>query len=524
MPHLAGEPRNQLIMISLENSVPQDAFVRVIDAFVDAIDMESFGFDHTTSKDEGRPCFHPSILMKLYLYGYRYGIRSSRKLEREARLNIEALWLTSCQNPRYKTIADFRKKHAKAFRQVFRSFVVLLKDWNMVDGKTIAIDSFKIRAQNSLKNNLNLAKIERHLAYIDAKIDQYQAELDLADRDDQRQELQKKIQAQQARKSSYKAAEKKLRESGQDQISLTDPDARAVVLHRNIVNVGYNVQASVDSKNKLLVEFDTGEINDSHALAPMAQATKQLLNTEQMDVLADKGYHTGEELQQCEKLGITTYISPKATAPKDSGVFPGSDFIYSLQDDSYTCPAGQTMKTNKVWHAHSGKERTPAFRFQRYTTTACKKCLLGSQCTKGKANGRVIHRSEFAASIERNNSRVTANPNYYRQRQQIAEHPFGTLKRQRGFTFTLMKGKHKVLAEVGLEFIGYNLVRCISVVGITELIKKLKKHGLLVLKCLLKSFLARIRMQAFSNPKKLFLVVQKIGTPNSQQISIIPYI
>lgn len=203
-------------MLSLESSVPADAFVRAIDAFVDAIDLESFGFDHTTSKDEGRPCFHPSILLKLYLYGYRFGIRSSHKLEREARLNLEALWLTSCQNPRYKTIADFRKKHAKAFRQVFRSFVALLKECNLVDGKTIAIDSFKIRAQNSLKNNLNQAKIERHMAYIDGKIDEYQAQLDQADREDQQRELREKIQLQQTRKRPYKAAGEELRESGQD--------------------------------------------------------------------------------------------------------------------------------------------------------------------------------------------------------------------------------------------------------------------------------------------------------------------
>ena len=524
MPHLAGEPRNQLIMLSLESSVPQDAFVRVIDAFVDATDLESFGFDHTTSKDEGRPCFHPSILLKLYLYGYRYGIRSSRKLEREARLNLEALWLTSCQNPRYKTIADFRKKHAKAFRQVFRSFVVLLKDWNLVDGKTIAIDSFKIRAQNSLKNNLNQAKIERHLAYIDDKIDQYETELDRADSEDQRQELREKLRSQQARKSSYQAAEKKLQETGQDQISLTDPDARAVVLHRNIVNVGYNVQASVDSKNKLLVEFDTGDVNDSHALAPMAEATRELLKTEQMDVLADKGYHTGEELQKCEQQGITTYISPKAPVVKDSKLFPVTDFIYSEQDDTYTCPAGEIMKTNKVWHAHSGRNKSVPYRFQRYTTTVCKTCAFRSQCTNNKQNGRVIERSEYAGSIERNNIRVTANPNYYRQRQQLAEHPFGTLKRQRGFTFTLMKQKHNVLGEVGLEFIGYNLVRCTTVMGITELIKALKKGCFSTFKRFFKLFFGSNPGPGFPKAKDLIFYCSKITHLHTQGTIIMLYI
>lgn len=296
------------------------------------------------------------------------------------------------------------------------------------------------------------------------------------------------------------------------------------MLHRNIVNVGYNVQASVDSKNKLLVKYDTGDVNDSHALSPMAQATRELLKAEQMDVLADKGYHTGEELQKCEQQGITTYISPKAPVIKDSGLFSVTDFIYSQQDDTYTCPGGEIMRTNKVWYAHSGKERTPAFRFQRYTTTACKTCVLRDQCTEGKANGRAIDRSEYAGSIERNNIRVTANPDYYRQRQQIAEHPFGTLKRQRGFTFTLMKGKHKILGEVGLEFIGYNLCRCISVMGTTELIKALKKYGFSVLKRLLNRFLSLFAAPGIKEPLNLIFYCSKITDPYTRRTIIMPYI
>lgn len=487
MPHVTGEERNQLVMLSLESTVAPDAFVRVIDAFVDVTDLESFGFAHARCKDEGRPSFHPSILMKLYLYGYHYGIRTSRKLEREARLNMEAMWLTTCQNPRYKTIADFRKNHAKAFRQVFRSFVLLLKDMELVNGKTIAVDSFKIRAQNSLKNNLNQKKIDRHLEYIDNKISEYEQLLDQADREDDRKELEEKIKQQATRRKGYQQAEQQLKESGQEQISLTDPDARSVVLHRNIVNVGYNIQASSDSKHKLLVEYDTGDVNDSHALGEMAENTQKLLSPESMDVLADKGYHTGEELQRCEELNITAYVSPKAPVIKDPGVFPVTDFVYNEQEDYYTCPAGEIMKTNGTWHNHSGKGKIPAFRFQRYTTPVCKNCSIRKQCTKGKANGRAIDRSEYAGAIERNNKRVTQNPDYYRLRQQITEHPFGTLKRQRGFTFTLMKGKEKVLGEVGVVFIGYNLSRCVSILGTENLIKALKK-------CTIVLFLSKTRL------------------------------
>jgi transposase len=520
MPHVTGEERNQLIMLSLESTVSPDAFVRVVDAFVDGIDMESFGFVHARCKDEGRPSFHPSILMKLYLYGYHYGIRTSRKLEREACLNMEAMWLTSCQNPRYKTIADFRKNHAKAFRQVFRSFVLLLKEWELVDGKTIAVDSFKIRAQNSLKNNLNQNKINRHLDYIDNKIAEYENLLDQADSDEDRLELQQKITQKQERKEGYKKLEQQLEESGQEQISLTDPDARSVVLHRNIVNVGYNIQAVSDSKHKLLVEFETGDVNDSHALAEMAENTQKLLAPDSMDVLADKGYHTGQELQRCQESGIKTFVSPKDSAAGDSGVFPVTGFVYNPQDDSYTCPAGETMRTNGTWHNHSGKTKTPAFRFQRYTTPACKNCTIRQQCTRAKANGRTIERSEYAQAIERNNKQVAENPLYYQLRQQITEHPFGTLKRQRGFTFTLMKGKTKVLGEVGLEFIGYNLSRCVSILTTGELIKALKKCCLDLICQLFRLFSALSRNQPGKITAKDFSPVPIYYLFNAQQITL----
>lgn len=509
MPHVLGEERNQLIMLSLESSVAADAFVRVIDAFVDATDLNSFGFAHVQSKDEGRPAFHPSVLLKLYLYGYRYGIRTSRKLEREARLNLEAMWLTSCQSPKYKTIADFRKNHAKAFRLVFRSFVMLLKDWDLADGKTIAVDSFKIRAQNSLKNNLNQAKIDRHLEYIDAKINEYEQQLDLADSEEDRQELQEKIETQQQRKEAYLGAEQELKQSGQEQISLTDPDARAVVLHRNIVNVGYNVQASSDSKNKLLVAYDTGDVNDSHALEPMARQTMELLGVQTTDVLADKGYHAGSQLAACQSQGIVCYVSPKDSSAPNSEVFPLTAFPYNQAEDYYTCPAGERMQTNNNWYQHSGKGKTPAFRFKRYTTTACKSCSIKGQCTKGKANGRAIDRSEFADAIEQNRQRLNANPGYYRLRQQITEHPFGTLKRQRGFTFVLVRGKEKVLGEVGLAFIGYNLGRCANIWGIEKLIKALRMRCLLDFSSLFEPILSPFQLIVEKQLKTLLFYCSK---------------
>ena len=472
MQHIQGEERNQLQMFCLEQMVEADSFVRVIDYFVDSIDLASFGFRHVSVKEEGRPPYHPAVLLKLYFYGYRYGVRSSRKLEREAKLNLEVRWLMCEQTPSARTICMFRKEYADAFRNIFRKFVFLLKELGLIEGKTIAIDSFKVRAQNSLKNNYNQKKIDRQLEYIDGRIKEFEQALDAADSQETKTALQDKIETQKSRKEKYKALEAELKETGKDQISTTDEDAQAVVLQRGITVVGYNVQASVDAKNKLITHFDTGGVNDTNALAPVAIAAKEGLHVEEMDVLADKGYHTGEQIRQCEQNGITTYVSPKEPASNDPDIFPITSFIYNAENNSYTCPAGEILTTNGTWLTHSSKGYKSAYKFQRYNTKKCKSCELQVQCTKSKTNGRNIDRSEFAADVEQNNKRVKENPAYYKQRQQLAEHPWGTLKRQRGFDHVLTRGKRNVLGEVSLVFIGYNLSRFAM---ITEGINDLKE-------------------------------------------------
>ncbi|MCK4921605.1 MAG: IS1182 family transposase [Bacteroidales bacterium] len=500
----------------------------MVDAFVDAIDLKSFGFAHVECHEEGRPPYHPSILLKLYLYGYRYGIRTTRKLEREAQTNIEAMWLLTGLRPKYKTIADFRKNHSKAFREVFRRFVCLLKDWKLIDGQTVAIDSFKIRGNNSLKNNFNDKKLSHHLAYIDAQISEYEALLDVADKQEDKKGIEEKLKERKEKQTKYTQVKKDLEESGEEQISLTDPDSRAVILLRNIVNVGYNIQSSSDSKHKFLVEYDTGHVNDTNALANIAIDTKELLGVEHLNALADKGYHTGAELSKCRENGITTFVSPKAPATRDIGLYPITSFIYDHKNDLIQCPQGHEMRTNNTWHQHSDKRKGKkgAYRFRRYNTPACKTCISRHLCTQSK-NGRYIDRSEYANVTEENAKRIYENPEYYRLRQQITEHMFGTLKRQRGFTFTLVRGKENVLGEVGLMFIGYNLSRCISVLGAEKLIKALRKSCLLgfadkillLLSQFKKSFSLSIktipvRMGSFYfikgsllNPKELYLCV-----------------
>jgi len=484
MQHKQGENRDQMFMLSLESAIAADVIVRVVDVFVDVIDLKSFGFAHVECQEEGRPPYHPSVLLKLYLYGYHYGIRTTRKLEREAQTNIEAMWLLSGLRPKYKTIADFRKNHSKAFREVFRRFVCLLKEWNLIEGETVAIDSFKIRGSNSLKNNFNESKLKRHLDYIENQIKEYEALLDANDKEEDKKELEKKIEERKEKQAKYEQIKTELENSGEEQISLTDPDSRSVILHKNIINVGYNIQASSDEKHKLLVEFDTGDVNDTHALSPIAIQTKELLQIDHLNALADKGYHTGEELEQCQKNDITTYVSPKAPSTKDIGLYPITSFIYDTKQDIYICPQGNAMHTKGTWHQHSDNRRSGkgAYRFQRYTTPACKTCKSRHLCTKSKTNGRYIDRSEYAEIIEANARRVNDNPDYYRKRQQITEHMFGTLKRQRGFTHALVRGKTKVLGEVGLMFIGYNLTRCATIIGIKNLIKALRECCLYILK------------------------------------------
>lgn len=470
MHHVPGKDRNEPLSGSLEELVASDSFVRIIDAFVDAIDLESFEFSYFRLNAEGRPPFHPSIMMKLLLYGYRYGIRPSRKLEYACKTNIEVMWLIEQRQPSYKTINNFRKENHKAFREVFRRFVFILKEWKLIGGKTIAIDSFKIRAQNSLKNNYNAAKINRQLKYIDRKINEYESALDGEDEP----VLQQKILDKKKMRKAYKRLKRSLEKSGESQISTTDADARAVVFQRNSVKVGYNIQAASDAKHKLLIAMDTGEVNDTKALCSMASQAAENISAKRIKILADKGYHTGRELKGCEAEGFTTFISPKESSSSKSNTNYSMDkFRYTPRTDTYTCPAGHILRTNGRWYNKKLLHTRQSYLVKHYKTKACNGCVLRQACTKNKM-GRLIERSEYQPYITRNNKRVEKDPDYYRQRQQLIEHQFGTLKRQRGFDYTLLCGKDQVLAEVALSFICYNLGRTVSILDFPETLRRLK--------------------------------------------------
>jgi len=467
MDHIQGIDRNQISIFALEELVQNDSWARLIDMFVDALPLDKLGFASLQTAEEGRPPYHPADILKLYMYGYKHGIRSSRKLEHAARVNVELWWLLKGLKPSNRAISYFRTNNRKAFKNAFRHFVLVLKDWDLIDGEVIAIDSFKIRAQNSLKNNFNQNKISRQLKYIDEKIEAYEKQLDEEDDEYQQQELKNKLDTQKQNKQNYHDLQTKLKESGEAQISLSDPDAKAVVLHRNIVNVGYNIQTACDQKNKLFVHADAIGVNDSHALGPMVLACKEILTQDSINALADKGYNTGEQLQICKDHGVVTFVAPKQSSNSGKDCISTEEFQYDPNDDTYACPQGEVLRSNGSFYKKGG------YRIKQYKTKACKSCSIRSRCTQNKT-GRLIERSEFQQAIEENRDRVLANPDYYRLRQQITEHQFGTLKRQWGFTHTLVRGRENVLSEVHLLFIIYNLRRCMSILGIDELKRRLK--------------------------------------------------
>ncbi|MGB5700655.1 IS1182 family transposase [Muriicola sp.] len=470
MDFITGFNRDQLIMMDFESCLGIDSWARIVDMFVDVLPMNELGFEDVLNS-EGRPPYRSADLLKLYLYGYKNKLRSSRQLEHACKVNLEVIWLLKGLRPSARKIAYFRKENAKAFKMAFRHFVTLLKDWELIEGETIAIDSFKIRAQNALKNNFNQNKIDRHIDYIDNKILEYQNQLDTADTDLDIQGIQNKIAYQKTKKEKYRNIEQELRTSGERQISLTDPDARSVVLHRNIINVGYNVQAGCDAKHKLFVNNDTGTVNDTHALSPMALDAKELLGVAKMRTLTDKGYTTAKHLEICTDNGITPYSSPKEHSSQHNGLYPMIDFKYDKGIDAYTCPDGQILTTNGTVYDKAGHK------VKHYKNRqACKVCPVRHLCTTNK-NGRFIERSIYQGALEENQKRVEENSEYYRLRQQITEHQFGTLKRQWGFTHTLMKGKQNVLSEVNLIMICYNLRRLMSILDPKVLRNRLKKLG-----------------------------------------------
>ena len=387
------------------------------------------------------------------------------------------MWLTGRQTPKYHTISDFRKDHPKQIRKVFRQFVVLCCDWDLIGKQLVAIDGSKFRAVNSKKNNYNQEKIERHLAYIDNKIKQYLEEIEANDKKEKGDKQQikalnvkEKIEELKKRRNHYEQLERQLEDSKEEQISTTDKDSRSLIIHRDIVEVSYNAQTSIDDKHNLLVHYKNTNQNDRKILSEMAIETKQELEVEELEVLGDKGYHNGEELAKCKKENITTYVAPQQY--KHNAEIPTKDyyreqFQYNEKKDIYTCPEGNELVTNGKWYKRRG------IRIKQYKSKACSECGVKHLCTTSD-KGRVIERHIYQKEVEENNKRVKENKDKYLGRQAIAEHPFGTIKRQWGYNYLLLKGLEKTDGELGLIFLCYNITRVMNIIGIKDLICKLK--------------------------------------------------
>jgi transposase len=480
MQHITGIPRNQMVFSSLEDTILPENPVRFVDAFVEALSLQSLGFSIQTIKSEGRPSFDTKVFLKIYLYGYLNGLRSSRKLEKECTRNIELQWLLCGIVPNYHSISDFRKNNPAGLKKLFKLFVSFLKDVDLIAGEVIAIDGTKSRAHNSKKANFNQKKIDRHLAYIEEKTQEYLTELDQNDLQDSSSKItkiQEKIERLKTNRIGYEVLQEKLKASGQPQISTTDEDARALLVQGVVVEISYNIQAAVDNKHNLVVATHTINRNDLNALGAIALEAKENLGVNTFTVLVDKGYHNGREIAQCISHNITTIVAhPTPGTSKESVTQPDylvAKFIYNKVDDTYTCPQGETLKTTGRWHKKSGRTEQSSYQFKKYRTPACRVCPVKHLCTARPA-GREIDRSEYASAVEENNQRYRDNPQLYRTRQEINEHIFGTIKRQWGYNHTNLTGLEKVNGEHSLIMLVYNIKRSINILGVPELIAKLK--------------------------------------------------
>jgi radical SAM protein with 4Fe4S-binding SPASM domain len=484
MNYQQGKPREQMSMMSLEADIAPDNPVRLVDLFVDQLDLSKLGFKKTSFKQEGRPCYQAADLLKLYYYGYLNRVRSSRKLEAECRRNIEVWWLLHELKPGYHTIADFRKDNAAALKQAFKMFVSFLKGEDMFSKELIVVDGTKVRAQNSNKNNFNEARLKKHLAYIESKAETYIKELNDCDVAEDRQaselkkkEVQQKLDTLKQRKQKYEQLKKELNESEANQISTTDPESRSLKIKDNIAEIAYNIQAATDSKHSLIAEFDTINENDQNQLSNMSSKAMQVLEVEQITVLTDKGYHVGKQLELCREQGVTTivsYIDRNSRSKHIDPAYQTDQFIYDPISDIYTCPEGAVLTTNGKYYEKVRKSKT-TYLIKQYSTRQCKNCPAKYLCTRSSKGYRQIERSQYQEVIDENNKRVDANVELCKKRQQIVEHPFGTIKRGWGYTYTLLRGIRKVNGEMALIFTMYNLRRAITILGVFELLKRLKK-------------------------------------------------
>lgn len=485
MGYKAGADREQQILFpeTLDEYVSSDNAVRFIDAFVTQLDMAALGFERAVPAQEGAPGYDPRDLLKLFIYGYLNKTRSSRRLERETHRNLEAIWLMRHLRPDHKAISEFRRKHPKALKQVSREFVLLCRKLELFSAQLVFIDGSKLRAVNSKDRNFTVPKLQILLARIDASIEQYLAAVEAQDAQEKDQPgatekgLQEKLKAFQERKQEYEGYLKHLRESGESQISLTDPDSR-LMKSQGDMKVCFNAQIAVDAKHHLIVADDvTNEVNDLEQLASMAKAAKEALEVKTLEAAADAGYHNGVEVVECEADGITPWVPKPNTSSKNNkkGFYSKEAFTYLAEQDVYQCPAGQLL-------GFSTQSQRDGRTLRYYANwPACAACPLRAKCTESK-QGRRIMRTPEEERLEAMADRMKKRPELMLQRKSTVEHPYGTMKWWWDGGYFLLKGLTKVRGEFSLMTLAYNLRRVLNLLGVECLLEALRTGKMPVLR------------------------------------------
>lgn len=471
---IQGIDRQQATLFpeTLDDYIAEENSVRVIDAFVDSLELIDLGF-RTIPSHTGRPGYHPTILLKLYVYGYLNQIQSSRRLEREAHRNVELMWLLERLAPDFKTIADFRKDNTDAIKKVCREFVLLTKRLGLLSGDCVAIDGSKFKAVNNADRAFSKAKIEGRRKKIEESINDYLSEIQRADRLDTRDSrtkkmhLKKRLAKVREEAKRLELLEQELLDTPDKQISMTDPDARIMATRgRSSVIVGYNVQSAVDTTNHLIVAHEVTNIgNDRSQLTNMAMQANEVLDIDKLSVVADKGYYKGEEILACKEAKITTYLPrTKTSNNRAAGLYDRSEFRYDAEKDEYICPANQILSRR-----HRSFEDGKNVDTYYASIPICRACPKKEQCTTGQ--NRRVRRWEHEQVLDELDSRMVNEPERMQVRRSTAEHPFGTIKHWMGHTHFQMKTMARVSAEMSLHVLSYNFKRVISIIGVKELIK-----------------------------------------------------
>jgi transposase len=468
MRHKQGQDRNQQALLpeSLEEFVGSDDPVRVIDAYIETLDLGALGFAKAVTKQTGRKPYHPGDLLKLYVYGYLNRVSTSRRLERECHRNVEVMWLMRRLVPDFKTIADFRKDNGEAVREACRSFIEFCREAQLLSGREVAIDGSKFKAAASIDQVLTRKHVERDRAEIDRKIEEYLERLDRADEDNaepglSREQVQQALEKLKCRSQRLDRFEHGMKSSGRDEHCATEPQARLMRSGRDGMVLGYNTQCAVEAQTGLIVHHEvTDEPGDTRQLLPMAEKTKVALATEYLQVLADAGYANGEHLDRCERQGITATVPRRLIPGSRKGLYQKSDFRYDAEQDRYFCPAGEALKpSGKYWSRN----------LHLYKRTGCNGCPLQPRCTP--SNTRLVTRHFYEGAYDRSQARLAANPLLMHRRMAIGERPFAVMKQIMGFRRFSCRGMSGAKSEMGLAVLGYNLKQMISKLGVPRMLE-----------------------------------------------------